>query len=820
MRRAPQLLVALLLLGLYPACSPPTLAPSGAAFDRPEDVAFFCFDLEATPEPDVTALERCRPDTPEMIEDDKGNPADPRYALHALVTQTTTGEVAAVRLTGEDGEPGVIDTDVRIPGFTFATVGAVPSALAVPRNDPSRFFVLSRGSAEIHTIETAQMRKGLGVHAQTTALMVPARSLPSAMLLSRDEGSLLITLPETGQVGRISVTGSGSLGDPELLDLEVVVPAAVDLSALPADQLPVDYLYTCDPPSLFVPPLIAPREPVSLGTAPQPVSMIIDPETDELLVADRALPMIHVIDPVTLTEVRQIATSVPVNQLALTPRVPASDGGTDATERFLYAIDETDGSVLVIDYSDPARGSFGGVLSVEIAVPTDRLDIPFPARALAIVSPSYDAGAIRYCTDGGDGELASGVNLHGVFLAVGTVDGRIRFFDIFDQDTTCRGSLDCVPSGVNANAEDQVVTIGRHRPRLGSFRDESVTVDPAPTWDTDGVGVEVVSDEGETNAPELVPTMVAVTCSEPLDAIFPAGSSTPRVCAVRDPWAARSQTFRASFEAALPFTATTGANLQPGGVLLAQTDFCRVGVLGLEDAPTTGYLADYLGDVVAIVGDLPPSVLSDDDILSDCEALTQRTVGGDTTPVLLPIIIAESHPEDVHESYVGRLTLGDPLGLDGMFTLEHVERCYPELLQVEIRTRGSFIVESGLASFQHPIVEALDHRCVVDPVRAEELLMRGRAFFDDTFRSPDLTFALGARPPDIGGRHPRLEISIVNVPVPLTIDVSTVGRGSGASLLTRLVYNDVDERLYAVDQSVAGLLRIRLSRLTVQQTFR
>ena len=35
-----------------------------------------------------------------------------------------------------------------------------------------------------------------------------------------------------------------------------------------------------------------------------------------------------------------------------------------------------------------------------------------------------------------------------------------------------------------------------------------------------------------------------------------------------------------------------------------------------------------------------------------------------------------------------------------------------------------------------------------------------------------------------------------------------------------LVYNEVDERLYAVDQAVQGLLRIRLTSINVQQTFR
>jgi len=58
------------------------------------------------------------------------------------------------------------------------------------------------------------------------------------------------------------------------------------------------------------------------------------------------------------------------------------------------------------------------------------------------------------------------------------------------------------------------------------------------------------------------------------------------------------------------------------------------------------------------------------------------------------------------------------------------------------------------------------------------------------------------------------------VPIGLSLDVSSIGGITAESLLRRLVYNPVDERLYAVDQSVQGLLRVKLTQLSVQQTFR
>ena len=76
------------------------------------------------------------------------------------------------------------------------------------------------------------------------------------------------------------------------------------------------------------------------------------------------------------------------------------------------------------------------------------------------------------------------------------------------------------------------------------------------------------------------------------------------------------------------------------------------------------------------------------------------------------------------------------------------------------------------------------------------------------------------RPADISGRNPELRMTVARVPVGLSIDISTIGGSASPSLLTRMVYNPVDQRLYAVDQSVQGLLRIKLSRLGIQQTFR
>src|SRR5690606_28824936 len=139
--------------------------------------------------------------------------------------------------------------------------------------------------------------------------------------------------------------------------------------------------------------------------------------------------------------------------------------------------------------------------------------------------------------------------------------------------------------------------------------------------------------------PGRVPTLSAISCEAPLAPVF---GDSARVCAVTDPWAAISQSFTVTWQGVIPFTATSGANLEPGEsddtrALLTQNDHCALGVIGGRDVD--GPLADYLGDVAVITTDLPPSILNVDEDDNEavmrrtrCERLTQRTTSGGFTP--------------------------------------------------------------------------------------------------------------------------------------------------------------------------------------------
>lgn len=791
------------------ACSNPTPPPAPSAFDRPESVTFFCWDRDRDL---AVPLEDCAPEEGS----EAGAPPAP-LELHGAVTQTTTGEVAAVQITGDDDHPpGPIDTDVRVPGFTFAAVGEVPSGVVTPRSDPAFTYVISRGSATLHVVETASFRRGLG--ARVTLVEAPgggpffgAGARPTSVALTPGEDALVVTVTEqldaaTGErlAGEVWIVpiDRDTIGEPVRIALAADVPAAVDLTAVPEDQRPPAYELVCGV-SPVRPEPAPPREPVTAGALPAPWAIAIDAERGLAIVSDTVLPVLHVIDLETQAEAETVNVGVPTRDIALTPRVPATLRGTTPTERFLYAIDDLDGSVLAVDLTDPARGSYGAVLTVSAAGAPDRLRVPFRAIALDVASLGYDEDAIELCDDASD---LSPRALRGVFLTVATMDGRVRVYDVFDLDATCRGPRTCRGEGPEGDSDDQIVAIGRHRPRLDAFvrADEGVRVSEGPTW-TVGATTATVTPEGSGGA--TVPTLETVECPDGLAPVFPSGGEGARVCAVTDPWSATSERYTFTWEGAIPFTTTSGGNFVEGeDVIEVRFDPCARGVLGASDVPASGELAGYAGDVVAITGELPPSLGEEE--RAACEELVELTAAGESAPVLLPILSAATRPEGARETYPGRLRVGDPIG--GGFDLAAVRRCFPELLRLEVRVSGAFLATSTRAGFRSAVVRGDDGTCGVDPA-ALAAGQRGRAFLGEPFVTPDLAIHLEGEAPV--GEPPVLQLVVGDVPGQLSFDI---GFDAGnmtdlTSLLAEVVFNDVDERLYVVDQARRGLVRLDLS---------
>jgi len=247
-------------------------------------------------------------------------------------------------------------------------------------------------------------------------------------------------------------------------------------------------------------------EPVGSGTAdaaalpldvgpldpPRLVSVVRDDQI--LYVADDAVPFIHVIDlsipgaprelaPLLATSLIDPTRPVKVKELALSP-------ATRDYKRFLYAVDQTEGSIIVYDVTDPLtmqrtpltrphpeidpfqppdRLAFS---SPVVAVAFARHDVPLDPLKLGSASPSgvlcnpnpaidgdplsdlgfyYRAGATEPGQDIGPRRL------RGVFAFATLANGQVLTIDVDDWDSPCRRPL-VMTTPVSDIAPEQVAS--------------------------------------------------------------------------------------------------------------------------------------------------------------------------------------------------------------------------------------------------------------------------------------------------------------------------------------------------------------------------
>lgn len=480
--------VAVLALCAFAGCANTQPPPSPASFNRPAAVAFACLDL-GTPGTGASPIPVHRgccaftdpqrtlwygvPPPPEdacpVGPADTGN-----FVLHALVTQTASGEVAAVDLRDETVE----DSRRDIPGYTFVPVGELPTAIAVGHAPPHHTYVASAGSADIHVLATGALRQlspGQRALGQAAPLELGARPLDMVVQAGPFGDRLFVTLPAQGQLLVVPIRDNGTLHEE---DIQVIALS----SAIPAAQVAGGGPYAfhhaggsvqgapCERYSLR-PLSEAPLEPPDLdvytGGTPEPGRLTIDaycppdaPQcTPRLLVSDLSLPIVHVFSlDGNVVEQAPIVTGVPTSQVVVTPWVPTAPPGTELPDgapsatQFIYAIDATDGSVLATEQGKLLR------VSNDPNGRPDRLPVemtyaggPAVATTLEVVHPGFDpargdpeqyiartdpldseagqAECFPADSDGQDPRV-----LRGVFLAVGLADGTVQIVDVHDTE--------------------------------------------------------------------------------------------------------------------------------------------------------------------------------------------------------------------------------------------------------------------------------------------------------------------------------------------------------------------------------------------------
>ncbi len=772
---------------------PPTPA---FVFTRPELVAMACFDLnwqETTREaqdkrplfepntfPIELPLACCASATPltdspfadssfretacfsrRRFEGRPGVPARDipgRPALHALVTQSTRGEVATVDLV----QRKIVDGDKLIPGPTFVDVGGLPRAIVTPPHKP--------GSPDVGPPFTyvASGEQQLLLAVKTCAFSVierdckpmrdtkPLPGQPVDMVLADDALWLSLEASEDGEapspplLARVRLDTSGNAPFAE----EPTFFALPDAGAVVPDE-PVaedeEYLASCGlgyEAQVDAAGRVLPLAPLATASGPAtPGRLRWDEDTQLLFVADKAQPVIRAFrvagDDLTLVGV--LPTGAPIRDFVLTPAVPRVVGdifvapadkpsfGPDEV-RYLYAVDDRDGSVLAqrLDVE-------GGLVSgTPLRLPAarryaDRLGSDESMTALEIVDnrrlfgPSDEFSGVCDAFEGegvsredaleaarrnATGEELDRINaelavisrvgpgqMRGVFLIATTVRGSLDFFDIHDLDLFCRADRACgdaeKPTELANRSGVTPLAVRRHSARIAAARDSTIDVSNRRAFG-------------------------AITCSE---GYYPAARSgggdtetTTQVCALADPWTNVEPGWSVAWEGNLLSGVRGRFDVQGDKAVLygpAGFDLCERGVLAADNDAEGD---DYDGDVVVVTG-APPSYAPE---------------------VCAPPKEGQEAHLRVLEAHRDRLVLEAPTRPAAAPSLDMLATCYPDLVDVDVRVNGRYLVFSPRAPSR--VVADAEGRCVADAEKDER--SRLRAARGETFDNGYLHFTL------------------------------------------------------------------------------
>ncbi|MCK6533417.1 MAG: hypothetical protein L6Q84_10640 [Polyangiaceae bacterium] len=489
-------LVAFAAFGL--GCSETPVSVPLRSLERSGEVSFVCADQEG----EGHHIDACP---------DFDSEENPRH-LYAMVTQTLRGEVAVVDLSAGR----VLDLDPSTPGFSFLPVGENPvDIVSTPGGVASFVGVADIGKEGIFAIPTrcarppardltswsacalpvapgemviaidppdsdndadattpapvrASCDAPFTVAAATpgTALAATRAECPADLALEKAPAGrrkLIVTLPALGGFAVIDAQGvlDREPGSYQPCDIERFIALEPKLDDAVVQKVPADL----QAPGCSLP---------EINYGPVPDTFISQPAGIELsegrlFVADRGSPAVHVVDVSDPCAPRQDPPLRPVafeakNRIVTTTQVAVSPPTTTG-QRFAYAVDEFDGSVMIFDVTPgtsdrtPIVRPGSPLLPFE---PPDRIAFSSPARDVGFVLrdvpiadpetgvatigtacdpdpalPATDPGA-KYRPSSDYTRGAAPRNLRGVFGTVMLASGQVAVIDLEDFDAPCR----------------------------------------------------------------------------------------------------------------------------------------------------------------------------------------------------------------------------------------------------------------------------------------------------------------------------------------------------------------------------------------------
>jgi hypothetical protein len=809
-------------------------------------------------------------------------------ALHALVTQSARGEVAAVDLRANR----VLDSDRQVPGFTFLDTGGLPTAIVVPpfkphvadqRQGPNFFYIASAEDQSVRAIPTCRFRGGARCGpdrepanandpAYASRLRVPLPGAPHDMILGPDQ-ALWVSIPralladgsEVGAIMRVALPEASVTADAFALDPTTRLPSAEWFGVPAMADVPlaepvidgVDYRTSCGlgvgyASTSFTLP-IAPRAEVQDGA--QPTRLRYDEDSGLLLAGDRVSPGVHVfrLDETrgVLTALGALPTGQPLREFTLTPPVPSSavsgqgllafraapEDEASETKRYLYGIDDSEGTVAVFDFAEAADGSLPRLTPLLAPVPdlsvmryADRMALPTPAQTLEIIDtrsqssyvcgeePIADlraekaqiAGLPRPLSEADarrsrrvDARIsvydnAASDQLRGVFLSVVSTAGRLSIVDVHDLDNACRAQKYCcdasgttndangVPTACAEDASGQLLNVPR-----SSDAQESLLV-RRHTTRRRAAGPQIA--EVATSS-----LLLAQVC----DANDPHASvQLGQVCAPADNYTQLTESWNVDWHGVLPNSRMPYAHWEPAdGVRLtlvapAEFDMCSRGV--------------EVGDLVAVGGRAPESLRgSCPDPTADTAAQFRVIEAWRDRLLVEPFVppIANELPSET-------LARQAPIR-------ERVLECYPDFVDVELRAGGFLVLGQG-GTYLHRVVTAPDGACVLAADSELSPLLNARVrtgtiipsvgaapVSAEVFQNPYVRFALA---PDSGGDPETREttVSVSRASAPFFVDAVSAGDSVTDALPSTLQYMSEVGSLFLLDSKGQGLRRYTL----------
>lgn len=551
--------------------------------------------------------------------DDAGAPqAQPH--LYALVTQTTRGEVAVIDTTATNNP--VLDQDPTVPGANFLPIGAQPiDIVSTPGGTATFVGVAEIGREGLFALPSSRIRPasaegagGAGGGSTSGPAMLPEISAWPSCRLPAAPGQMLLIADPAGvasshdkaatrpccdaQYGaQASVCQGGAVDHPNgniededqgksRQKLVVAMPSMGGVAVIDAQTL-LDAT-----PGAYAPCVVERWLPLStdvpvLPVAPPPDgTACVNPTTESpvppaeavsrptglayaggrLYASDLASPLIHVIDLPTPCEPVETKPLLPTSvddpkRVVKTTHVAVAPSPTPDLKRYLYALDDLDGSAMVFDVSDdqaspfplrrphPEWDPFAPSDRIVFAAPAADLlivqrDVPEvnPVTGVALEGVRCDPRSTKTCGDPKTESCDIGTSyrtneaytigagplkLRGTFAFLALTSGRVAVIDIDDYDAPCRGPASTSSlfgcqgpqeSGLKTTDELSCNVVLPNSPRMGTYyaAKEAASLHQSgiqsypQLFDLNGAPIE----DTDPRAPHLVATQPVIPAGE------------------------------------------------------------------------------------------------------------------------------------------------------------------------------------------------------------------------------------------------------------------------------------------------------------------